>query len=173
MEHNFPFLGPPLPSSHVVASPRRPQVVNENQTTEKLHPLGGNHRPSLFHPWDFSGAVLPSSAFPFLHRISEGFQRPLRSTMFFQRSLRSLSFALYVPPPSSLIRSSPLVHPSLIYCIFAKMELIEVVFAAARYYNIVFDVTGKSNGVCTTTTGVWKLLFLPGSVWATFFGKWM
>jgi len=52
------------------------------------------------------------------------------------------------------------------------MELIEVVFAVARYYNIAFDVTGKSNGVCTTTTGVWKLLFLRGSVWATFFGKW-
>lgn len=65
---------------------------------------------------------------------------------------RSLSFSL--TPLSSSIRSPSLVHPSLIYCIFAKMELIEVVFAAARYYNIAFDVTGKSNGVCTTTTGV-------------------
>lgn len=43
------------------------------------------------------------------------------------------------------------------------MELIEVVFAAARYYNIASDVTGKSNGVCTTITGVWKLLFLRGA----------
>lgn len=67
---------------------------------------------------------------------------------------RSLSFSLYVPSLSSSIRFPSLVHPSLIYCIFAKMELIEVVFAAARYYNIASDVTGKSNGVCTTTTGV-------------------
>lgn len=142
MEHNFPFLGPPLPSSHVVASPCWPQVVNENQTTEKLHPLGGNHRFSLFHPWDFSGAVLPSSAFPFLHCISVDFQRPPGPPCSF-----SSLFVLPLCVPLLFLScsvSSSCVYPSLIYCFFAKMELIEVVFAAARYYNIAFDVTGKS-----------------------------
>lgn len=102
-------------------------------------------------------------------RASNGLSGPL---VFFQRPLRFPHTSLPDLPLSCSVYS-PLVHPPLIYCIFAKMELIEVVFAAARYYNIASDVTGKSNGVCTTTTGVWKLLFLRGAgVWATFFEKW-
>lgn len=56
----------------------------------------------------------------------------------------------------SLVRLLALLsaHLSLIHCIFAKMELIEVVFAATRYYSIASDVTRKSNGVCTITAGV-------------------
>lgn len=99
---------------------------------------------------------------PFLSSTASagGFWRPLRSTMFFQRPFRSPSTLALLPLFLSLyfrsISSSLFLsdHPSLIYCIFAKMELIEVVFASARYYSIAFDVTRKSNGVCTTTTEV-------------------
>jgi len=44
------FLDPACLRATLLPAPRRPQVVNENQTTEKLYPLGGNHRPSPFHP---------------------------------------------------------------------------------------------------------------------------
>lgn len=84
-------------------------------------------------------------------RASSGLSGPACSFSGLFSLFLSLYIYLLLPP---LFVLHPLVHPSLIYCIFAKMELIEVVFAAARYYSIVFDVTGKSNGVCTTTTGV-------------------
>jgi len=52
--------------------------------------------------------------------------------------------SLVTLPPSAALRSIPSSPPSLVICsIFAKMELIEVVFAAARYYDIAFDVTGN------------------------------
>lgn len=152
MEHNFPFLGPPcLRATLLPVRVGHKSLMKIKQRKNYIH-LAVTIVPVFSTPETFQGRFCLRQ--PFLSSTASARASNGPPCSFSSLFTLSLSFSLYVPPPSSLIRSPPLGHPSLIYCIFAKMELIEVVFAAARYYNIVFDVTGKSNGVCTTTTGV-------------------
>lgn len=151
MEHNFPFLGPPLRATLLPARVGHKSLMKIKQRKNYIH-LAVTIVPVFSTPETFQGRFCLRQ--PFLSstasaRASSGLSGPPCSSS----GLFVLS-TVPLPSPPPLAQSTLLVRPSLIYCIFAKMELIEVVFAAARYYNIASDVTGKSNGVCTTSMGV-------------------